>query len=322
MGYNFSNLGYNSQTKMKRGLIFTDTKQMSHAEWLATRVDGIGGSDVGTILGLNPYLSRLELFYLKCGFVPYTEEQSLPAYTGTHMEKFIYDVFWKYWDPNYPTTERMIVNAMDCRTVRKARRVNAVVKDPELPWLIINIDFLIPGTHSGEFQGQGVLECKSALGYVIKQWESEIPPMYISQHQTYLLVLGLLWGELALLVDGRYPNIYPVQRSDAICNKIATETEIFWKLALDGKEILASKDMTLEQKEAELTKIEPPPDESPAYEAYMTKRYLDKQAKLGVIEGNDHALALAHKYLEKGSAVKELEEKQRGIKNLISNLII
>ena len=44
-----------------------ETKHLSHDEWLEARSKGIGGSDAGTILGVNPYKGRLELWLEKTG---------------------------------------------------------------------------------------------------------------------------------------------------------------------------------------------------------------------------------------------------------------
>ena len=40
----------------------TATAGMGNAEWLALRKTGIGGSDAGTVCGLNPYSSPMKLF--------------------------------------------------------------------------------------------------------------------------------------------------------------------------------------------------------------------------------------------------------------------
>ena len=43
------------------------TAAMSRDEWLKERTKGIGGSDVSTILGLNPYKTPLQLWEEKTG---------------------------------------------------------------------------------------------------------------------------------------------------------------------------------------------------------------------------------------------------------------
>jgi predicted phage-related endonuclease len=46
---------------------FVDTKNLSQAEWLEVRRQGIGSSDCAAACGLNPYMSMLELWMIKTG---------------------------------------------------------------------------------------------------------------------------------------------------------------------------------------------------------------------------------------------------------------
>ena len=39
-------------------------KDKNYEEWLAFRQTGLGASDIGTLMGLNPYKSKIELFFL------------------------------------------------------------------------------------------------------------------------------------------------------------------------------------------------------------------------------------------------------------------
>ena len=45
----------------------TDTKGMTREEWLAARKQGIGGSDAGAILSMNPYKSAFDVYADKLG---------------------------------------------------------------------------------------------------------------------------------------------------------------------------------------------------------------------------------------------------------------
>ena len=49
--------------------IFADTSRMSREEWLKVRTQGIGGSDVSVIAGINPYRSVYQLWLEKTGQV-------------------------------------------------------------------------------------------------------------------------------------------------------------------------------------------------------------------------------------------------------------
>lgn len=43
------------------------TKESRHRAWLAFRTEGVGGSDMSTILGLNTYTTPYELWLEKTG---------------------------------------------------------------------------------------------------------------------------------------------------------------------------------------------------------------------------------------------------------------
>jgi len=42
-----------------------DTREITREEWLSWRKKGIGGSDISSLLGLNPWRSPLALYYDK-----------------------------------------------------------------------------------------------------------------------------------------------------------------------------------------------------------------------------------------------------------------
>lgn len=62
---------------------------MTHNEWLEDRRKGIGGSDVGTILGLNKWKSPYQLWLEKTGQVELDESNSEPAYWGNVLEEIV-----------------------------------------------------------------------------------------------------------------------------------------------------------------------------------------------------------------------------------------
>ncbi len=50
-------------------------KDSNYDEWLAFRQNGLGASDIGTLMGLNPYKSKIELFYQKVGVIPIKQDE-------------------------------------------------------------------------------------------------------------------------------------------------------------------------------------------------------------------------------------------------------
>ncbi len=62
--------------KQRPALRLIKTKELPREEWLATRKQGIGGSDAAAAVGLNPYKSQLELWLEKTGRDAYSGEIS------------------------------------------------------------------------------------------------------------------------------------------------------------------------------------------------------------------------------------------------------
>ena len=47
--------------KVMQAFVLANKSQMTNEEWKEARKQGIGGSDAGAILGLNPYCSALQV---------------------------------------------------------------------------------------------------------------------------------------------------------------------------------------------------------------------------------------------------------------------
>ena len=79
-------------------------------QWLADRRKGIGGSDIGAILGLSPYRTLMDVFLDKRGETqPKGNEQAM--YWGTVLEDVVAHEYQK-------------------RTDRKIQRVNQMLAHP------------------------------------------------------------------------------------------------------------------------------------------------------------------------------------------------
>ena len=79
---------------MKRTIRRVSTKNMTDADWLAYRMNGIGGSEAGAILGLSPYTSSLEVFYNKLRR-PVEKPENAAMFFGNELEDFVADL-WRY----------------------------------------------------------------------------------------------------------------------------------------------------------------------------------------------------------------------------------
>lgn len=179
------------------------TLEMTHQEWLEDRRQGIGGSDVATVLGLNKYKSPYQLWLEKTGQVNVASAQSEAAYWGNTLEEVVAEEFSK-------------------RTGKKVRRRNQVFEHSEYPFLRANIDRDVVGENA-------ILECKTANQFLANEWDDdEIPIQYICQVQHYMNVLNLDYVYIAVLIGGQKFVWKKMDRDQELIDMITDRLVEFW----------------------------------------------------------------------------------------------
>ncbi len=181
---------------------------MGKLEWLKERQCGIGGSDVGAILGVNKYKTPFDVYLEKTEPITEVKEQSESAYFG--------DIF-----------EDIVAREFEKRTGKKVRRDRKHYKHNEYPFMVANIDRRVVGENA-------ILECKTANQYLLKEWEDdEIPASYLLQVQHYLFVTGAELGYIAALIGGQKFIWKEVPRDEELIQMIIEEEKNFWKMVED-----------------------------------------------------------------------------------------
>jgi len=142
------------------------------SDWHELRADGIGGSEIGTILGLNPWESPFYLHATKTGKIPPKQLDSFPVKLGQILEPVILDKIIPELHPDW-----------ELQTV-------GTYQHPTLPFLHANPDAI--AMIDGEWV---VVEIKTSRNY----W-SELPPHYEYQLKHYMNVLGIKRGVVFGLV--------------------------------------------------------------------------------------------------------------------------
>ncbi len=157
--------------------ILAKTNEITHDEWLAFRRTGIGGSDAGTVCGLHPYSSLIELWADKTGRLPEKEDTEAMR-TGRDLEEYVARRFCE-------------------ATGKKVRRRNAIFRHDKYDFILANIDREVDGEKAG-------LECKTTGVFNRSDFENgEIPLYYLCQCRHYMNVMGYDKMYLAVMVMGK-----------------------------------------------------------------------------------------------------------------------
>lgn len=307
---------------MNKDLIFTSTKDWDKDKWLRFRKDGIGASEVGTVLGLNPYKSACELWHEKLDPEPKYSIESINQFMGHYDEEKVADL-WQYWDGS---PESVVSNYRAGRIVRKCRRVNGYIQNPKYPWLFVSLDRIINKLATGK---EGALEIKTINSHEADKWEAGIPMSHVVQLADQMLVCEFDFGELAVLKDGRDFQVYPFEVRETIATVIVERTKDFWGTVQEGRMIATQKYHAVREHnmraaneyQAKLDMLEPEPDGSEAYERFMKEKFKKSMAEVGVIAGTDDQLQLAKTYKELHEKMKAMEEEQRKVSNELKRAI-
>ncbi|MGU8470019.1 YqaJ viral recombinase family nuclease [Clostridium perfringens] len=176
--------------------------------WLIERQKGIGGSDVGAILGVNKWKTAFEVYIEKTEPITEVKEQSEAAYWG--------DMF-----------EDVVAKEFEKRTGKKVRRDRRHFVHKEYPFMVANIDRRVVGENA-------VLECKTANQYLAQEWESEeVPASYLLQVQHYMAVTGAEKAYIAVLVGGQKFIFKEIERDEELIEMIVEACKTFWKMVED-----------------------------------------------------------------------------------------
>ena len=189
---------------------------------LEARRKGIGGSDVGAILGYGTisgaciYKTPMEIWHEKVygstqGMLPITpsNRKYAPLWWGREMEPILIKAY------------KQVENAK----VELGESIGQV-SHPKYPWLIANVDGI------AEVDGKKlILEVKNVDNHFNANWgESEtdqVPLGYWLQVQHYMCVLGMDEARIAARVRGIL-KVYHIHRDDETIEETIEELSEFW----------------------------------------------------------------------------------------------
>ncbi len=192
--------------------VFSNVRQEDDEEaWKIARNKGIGGSDIGPIMGVSPFTSARQVYLQKTGQYPVEFEPGKAAQERMRFGHLL---------------EPVVAQEFARRTGMQIVPANATLVHKDYNWAFANVDRLIVDNDGVPY---GVLEVKTASEYQKDEWdEGEIMLTYIYQLQWYLFVTGLKVGHFAALVGGNKFFTYEVQRDDELIQKLLVATSDFW----------------------------------------------------------------------------------------------
>ena len=186
------------------------TAGLSREEWLNYRTQGIGGSDVSILAGLNPFKSVYQLWLEKTGQIEPGQTDNEAAHFGTILE---------------PVVRREFME----RTGIKVRQKHMLLQSEKYPFMLADLDGVIK--ENGE---PVIFEAKTASAYKQEVWENEVPVPYILQVQHYMAVTGARKTYIAALVGGNRFFYHAVERDEEVIGKIITMEKYFWETCVVG----------------------------------------------------------------------------------------
>lgn len=169
-------------------------------QWKRKRLKGIGGSDASAILGLNPYMSNVDLWKIKtCKKQQEDISDKEVVRYGVAMEPVLIEMF-RADNPQYEVGHKDY-------DIRYHKDYN---------YLFGSLDGYLIDKETGK---QGVLEIKTCQinGNNYSKWKDKIPDNYYCQVLHYLLCTGFDFAIVfALLKHQSYIEIkkYEIQRKD------------------------------------------------------------------------------------------------------------
>lgn len=179
-------------------------KQLSREEWLQERQSGLGGSDAGTILGVNKWKSKTQLFF----------EKTNPELSQEINNEYI------YWGN---VLEDVVAKEFENRTGKRVRRDNRMLRHPEHEFMFANMDRVVVGE-------KALLECKTTSQYNKDLWEGDdIPAQYLCQVQHYMAVTGYEKAYIAVLLGGNTFIWKEIERDEELINILIEAEKDFWE---------------------------------------------------------------------------------------------
>jgi putative phage-type endonuclease len=178
--------------------------------WLTSRFSGIGASEIGAVIGVDPRRSQLSLFLEKTGAIQPDDLSEVEAIKWGHL------------------LEPVIANEFSRMTGRKVRRASSrrytVLRSKEHPWATASLDFW-----TSDGTDEWPLEIKNVNAYLGEDWLNGTPEYYVAQLTQQMIVTGTVRGTSCCLLGGNRLLWCDVDRDETLVRKITFNGSVFWE---------------------------------------------------------------------------------------------
>lgn len=157
-------------------------------EWLEIRKSGLGASEVSAIVGMNPYMSNIELWEFKTGLKEPDDIGDKPyVQYGLQAEKYLRGLF-----------------ALDFPQYKVGYKDFDLVRNKKYPFILATLDGRLIERETGR---KGVLEIKTTeilKSMSRENWKDQIPENYYIQCLWQLLATGWEYNVLKAQLKTRF----------------------------------------------------------------------------------------------------------------------
>ncbi len=191
--------------------VLVSTNGLSEEDWLRYRRQGVGGSDVGAILGMSAYSNAFAIWLAKVEGT--TKQVGRAAHRGKMCEAWIAE-------------EAAVRNGW------KIKRINAILQHTSNPWMLANVDRVItslarPAVHE--------IKMISSLERSRKVRDQGILPEHELQVRWYQAVLQLDDAWITYDLPDADPVDFHIQRDLEMEEHMISSCAAFWKLVESGE---------------------------------------------------------------------------------------
>lgn len=255
---------------------------MDELQWHLDRQKGIGGSDASTVLCINPWKSRLQLYHEK------VDEIKQENIITDNVRFDLGHILKPYIAKKYTEKTGRLLIEIDPSLPPKSHL--------DYPFMLANID---RGIIKSERPTPGILEMKTKGAFI--DWHGEdIPPYYHSQIQHYMSVYNYQWGSFAVLDFNKFEiTVTDVERDNDFIENLIIEESKFWDLVQN--------------------KTPPEIESTKACSDWFKDYYSESEPVIIDLSNNEQATILADTLKEIKASKKELDEIELQAKTFFMN---